>query len=89
MVSTGLATLVVYKMAQSVVSTQCDDEHGLGVNSSHSKTLNGNATFRNKVSVVLGAQWGDEGKGKIVDLLCQRADIVCRCQVIFAGGKVI
>jgi adenylosuccinate synthase len=28
----------------------------------------------------LGAQWGDEGKGKIVDLLCQRADLVCRCQ---------
>ena len=31
--------------------------------------------------IVLGAQWGDEGKGKIVDLLCQHADIVCRCQV--------
>jgi Adenylosuccinate synthetase len=36
---------------------------------------------RNKVCVVLGAQWGDEGKGKIVDLLCQHADVVCRCQV--------
>lgn len=35
---------------------------------------------RRNVSVVLGAQWGDEGKGKIVDLLCQDADIVCRCQ---------
>ncbi|KAH0622539.1 hypothetical protein JD844_024926 [Phrynosoma platyrhinos] len=35
----------------------------------------------NKVTVVLGAQWGDEGKGKVVDLLAQDADIVCRCQM--------
>lgn len=35
----------------------------------------------NKVTVVLGAQWGDEGKGKVVDLLAMDADIVCRCQV--------
>lgn len=34
-----------------------------------------------KVTVVLGAQWGDEGKGKVVDLLAIDADIVCRCQV--------
>lgn len=33
------------------------------------------------VSVVLGAQWGDEGKGKLVDILAAEADIVCRCQV--------
>jgi adenylosuccinate synthase len=31
-------------------------------------------------TVVVGAQWGDEGKGKIVDLLAQEADIVCRYQ---------
>lgn len=36
---------------------------------------------RNKVTVVLGAQWGDEGKGKVVDLLAMDADLVCRCQV--------
>lgn len=35
----------------------------------------------NKVTVVLGAQWGDEGKGKVVDLLATDADLVCRCQV--------
>lgn len=35
----------------------------------------------NTVTVVLGAQWGDEGKGKVVDLLAQDADMVCRCQV--------
>ncbi len=32
--------------------------------------------------VVVGAQWGDEGKGKIVDWLCNRADMVVR----FQGG---
>jgi adenylosuccinate synthase len=31
-------------------------------------------------TVVVGAQWGDEGKGKIVDLLAQRSDVVCRYQ---------
>ncbi len=30
--------------------------------------------------VVVGAQWGDEGKGKIVDLLSQDADVVARYQ---------
>jgi len=30
--------------------------------------------------VIVGAQWGDEGKGKIVDLLAQGSDVVCRYQ---------
>jgi adenylosuccinate synthase len=45
-------------------------------------------------TVVVGAQWGDEGKGKIVDLLAQRSDVVCRYQggpnaghTIIAGGE--
>jgi adenylosuccinate synthase len=33
--------------------------------------------------VVVGAQWGDEGKGKVVDLFTERADLVVR----FAGGN--
>jgi adenylosuccinate synthase len=33
-----------------------------------------------KVVVVIGAQWGDEGKGKIVDLLAERFDVVARYQ---------
>ena len=32
--------------------------------------------------IVVGAQWGDEGKGKIVDWLSKRAEIVVR----FQGG---
>jgi len=34
------------------------------------------------VVAVVGAQWGDEGKGKIVDLLAEKADVVVR----FSGG---
>ncbi len=44
---------------------------------------------------VVGAQWGDEGKGKIVDWLCDRADVVVRFQgghnaghTLVVGGKV-
>ncbi|HJV29076.1 MAG TPA: adenylosuccinate synthase, partial [Gaiellaceae bacterium] len=45
-------------------------------------------------TVIVGAQWGDEGKGKIVDLLAQHADLVCRYQggpnaghTIIVGGE--
>src|ERR671930_1054617 len=31
-------------------------------------------------TVIVGAQWGDEGKGKIVDLLALDSDLVCRYQ---------
>lgn len=34
-----------------------------------------------QVSGVLGCQWGDEGKGKLVDILAKQFDIVARCQV--------
>lgn len=33
------------------------------------------------VTVVLGAQWGDEGKGKLVDILAPRFDAVARFNV--------
>src|SRR5918912_3839800 len=39
-----------------------------------------NKLFMSKVVVVVGAQWGDEGKGKIVDLLAERFEIVARYQ---------
>ena len=35
-----------------------------------------------KLDVVLGLQWGDEGKGKIVDVLASRYPVVAR----FQGG---
>jgi adenylosuccinate synthase len=44
--------------------------------------------------IVLGAQWGDEGKGKVVDLFAERFDIVARYQgghnaghTVFIGAK--
>ncbi|RPI67613.1 MAG: adenylosuccinate synthase, partial [Ignavibacteriae bacterium] len=49
------------------------------------------------VRVVVGAQWGDEGKGKIVDLLSEQVDIVARYQgganaghtIVFGDTKVV
>ncbi|SHL92105.1 Adenylosuccinate synthetase [Paracoccus solventivorans] len=45
--------------------------------------------------VVVGAQWGDEGKGKIVDWLSERADVIARFQgghnaghTLVIGGQV-
>ena len=34
------------------------------------------------IKAVVGANWGDEGKGKITDMLAQEADVVVR----FQGG---
>lgn len=53
--------------------------------------------FANKTIVILGAQWGDEGKGKVVDLLTPSADAVVRFQgghnaghtLIVAGKKIV
>ena len=39
--------------------------------------------------VLIGAQWGDEGKGKIVDLLSQDVDIVARYQGGANAGHTI
>lgn len=48
----------------------------------------------NKADLVVGIQWGDEGKGKIVDMLCANYDVVCRSagghnagHTIVVGGK--
>ena len=34
-------------------------------------------------TILVGAQWGDEGKGKIIDVLTEQADVVVR----YAGGN--
>ena len=47
--------------------------------SKHISKLNG---LNSQFSAVLGAQWGDEGKGKLIDLLSENYDIVAR----FNGG---
>jgi len=47
-----------------------------------------------KTAIVVGAQWGDEGKGKVIDYLAGRADVVARAQggnnaghTVVANGK--
>ena len=42
-----------------------------------------------KADVIVGIQWGDEGKGKIVDILAQKYDMVCRSQGGHNAGHTI
>lgn len=42
-----------------------------------------------QVAVVLGSQWGDEGKGKLVDILSKQYDIVARAQGGANAGHTI
>jgi len=44
--------------------------------------LSSGRTSRGRTAVIVGAQWGDEGKGKIVDVLTQTFSVVAR----YAGG---
>ena len=41
------------------------------------------------VCAVLGSQWGDEGKGKLVDILAREYEVVCRCQGGANAGHTI
>ncbi|EAA07403.5 adenylosuccinate synthetase isoform X1 [Anopheles arabiensis] len=57
------------------------DSNHTAANNTHEQMHNRRQNpYTQKVTVVLGAQWGDEGKGKVVDMLAADADIVCRCQ---------
>lgn len=42
-----------------------------------------------KANMIVGIQWGDEGKGKIVDLMAQNYDVVCRYQGGHNAGHTI
>jgi len=56
-----------------------------------------NNNMKGKVDVLLGAVWGDEGKGKVVDYLTPKYDIVARFQggsnaghtICFNGNKYV
>jgi len=49
------------------------------------------------VCVIVGMQWGDEGKGKVIDILAEKADVVARYQgghnaghtIVFEGKKFV
>ena len=50
--------------------------------------------MKRKAEVIIGAQWGDEGKGRVVDALAERVDLVVRYQgganaghTVIAGGE--
>eukprot|EP00878_Enallax_costatus_P045012 GHUV01053843.1.p1 GENE.GHUV01053843.1~~GHUV01053843.1.p1 ORF type:complete len:201 (+),score=11.69 GHUV01053843.1:960-1562(+) len=45
--------------------------------------------FPAKVCIVLGTQWGDEGKGKLVDILAQQYDVIARAQGGANAGHTI
>ncbi|KAK9869309.1 hypothetical protein WA026_003060 [Henosepilachna vigintioctopunctata] len=54
--------------------------NGCPMNGSPRKKSRTDESIQSKVTVILGAQWGDEGKGKVVDMLATSMDVVCRCQ---------
>ena len=41
------------------------------------------------IDVILGLQWGDEGKGKIVDFLADKYDIIARFQGVPNTGNTL
>lgn len=45
--------------------------------------------MKNRADLIVGIQWGDEGKGKIVDMLAQQYDVVCRSQGGHNAGHTI
>lgn len=89
---------VLYESSNGVgkLSNGCNGHHA-DTNNNHSLvngkavTMKGGTHASNKIDssswskayCVLGAQWGDEGKGKIVDLLAMEMDVVCRCAVSY------
>jgi len=62
--------------SSNIVSEAKEDVQQLNTSSIQS-------TRRSIIDVVLGAQWGDEGKGKLVDILSGNYDICARV----AGGS--
>ncbi|EGF84495.1 hypothetical protein BATDEDRAFT_32828 [Batrachochytrium dendrobatidis JAM81] len=59
----------------SSISTSTSDIAAATTTHAHTQS-----TPRPGVTVVLGSQWGDEGKGKLVDVLAQDIDVCARCQ---------
>src|SRR5262245_62075633 len=56
----------------------------MGISRANAPARRGRHNLRRMPGVVIvGAQWGDEGKGKITDLLAQRAEVIVR----FQGGN--
>uniref|UniRef100_A0A7S3PDE3 Adenylosuccinate synthetase n=1 Tax=Amphora coffeiformis TaxID=265554 RepID=A0A7S3PDE3_9STRA len=67
----------------SEISRKLNRLEALIAGSSGPASSYGSAPKANGIDIVLGAQWGDEGKGKLVDLLSQDYDVCARV----AGGS--
>lgn len=72
------AVEITRTMVENGTIGHVNGSNGCSAITCYSEKYNGN-----RATVVLGAQWGDEGKGKLVDLLAADAKVVCRCQVSY------
>src|SRR4029079_4379128 len=54
-----------------------------------SRTTRGRASAPMSVTAVVGAQWGDEGKGRVVDYLARDADLVVRYGACNTSGHTV
>ena len=89
---TGSAVFAATRTDSSDKTAECADNTVVGMlQGIHQKVSNIEAVFgsvekpppppkKHGIDIVLGAQWGDEGKGKLVDMLSQ----VCMCVFSFA-----
>lgn len=74
----------VLEHLQSISNKVSNIEKTLGISPKESKKTIVDTTSKvNGIDVVLGGQWGDEGKGKLVDILSQEYDLCARV----AGGS--
>jgi len=66
-----------------ITKTVSEIESSLGLSSKSAEPASSSKKSKQSIDVVLGAQWGDEGKGKLVDMLSQEYDVCARV----AGGS--
>jgi adenylosuccinate synthase len=79
----GSSSLVGWSLSQHAAQSLSVSAHHASDNSGKVCQFDQALEFmRAKTAVVLGAQWGDEGKGKIVDVLSEQFSVVAR----YAGG---
>eukprot|EP00560_Eucampia_antarctica_P001571 CAMPEP_0197831670 /NCGR_PEP_ID=MMETSP1437-20131217/11454_1 /TAXON_ID=49252 ORGANISM="Eucampia antarctica, Strain CCMP1452" /NCGR_SAMPLE_ID=MMETSP1437 /ASSEMBLY_ACC=CAM_ASM_001096 /LENGTH=516 /DNA_ID=CAMNT_0043434689 /DNA_START=49 /DNA_END=1599 /DNA_ORIENTATION=- len=69
---------------EATLGTNAGPETNIGtLKQAAAKELSGSSSKQGGIDVVLGSQWGDEGKGKLVDILSQEYDVCARV----AGGS--
>ncbi|KAL3506632.1 hypothetical protein ACH5RR_032014 [Cinchona calisaya] len=84
---TNLSTTTTYFSAAKPVDAVVDKQQKKTESGSDGGP--GRIESLSQVSGVLGCQWGDEGKGKLVDILAKHFDVVARCQGGANAGHTI